>query len=104
MRRRRDALFGIIDNWVFLIGLLVRGLTRRYRHDLNQVGRVLGFGFLVGTPDVHLLKDSWTAFTRLCRRKASVKVTTYPTIVEMQSAVSAADQDQIIGARAEGER
>ncbi len=50
-----------------------------------------------GMPDVHLLKDSWTAFTRLCRRKASVKVTTYPTIVELQSAVSAADQDRMIG-------
>ncbi len=57
-----------------------------------------------GTPDVHLLRDSWTTFTRLCRRKASVKVTTYPTIVEIQSAVSAADQDQIIGAPAGGRR
>ncbi len=45
------------------------------------------------TPDVHLLRDSWMAFTRLCRRKASVKVTTYPTKVEIQSAVSVADQD-----------
>ncbi len=51
-----------------------------------------------GTPDVHLLRDYCTAFTRLCRRKASVKVTTYPTIVEIQSAVSAADQNRIIGA------
>ncbi len=42
-----------------------------------------------GTPDVHLLRDSWTTFTRLCRRKASVKFITYPTIVEIQSAVSA---------------
>ncbi len=32
-----------------------------------------------GTPDVHLLRDSWTTFTRLCRRKASVKFITYPT-------------------------
>ncbi len=44
------------------------------------------------------------AFTRLCRRKASVKVTTYPTIVEIPSAVSAADQDRIIGAPAGGRR
>ncbi len=29
----------------FLTGLIVRGSTRRYRHDLNQVGRILGFGF-----------------------------------------------------------
>ncbi len=36
--------------------------------------------------------------------KASVKVTMYPTIVEMQSAVSAADQDRIIGAPAGGRR
>ncbi len=50
-----------------------------------------------GTPDGYLLRDSWTAFTRLHRRKASVKVTTYPTIVKIQSAVSAADQDRIIG-------
>ncbi len=57
-----------------------------------------------GMPDVHLLRDSWTTFTRLCRRKASVKVTTYPTIVEIQSAVSAADQDRIIGAPAGGRR
>ncbi len=42
------TLFGIIDNWVILIGLIVRGSTRRYRHDLNQVGQVLVFGFLVG--------------------------------------------------------
>ncbi len=48
MRRRRDALFGIVDNWVILIGLIVRGSTRWHRHDLNQVGQVLGFGFLVG--------------------------------------------------------
>ncbi len=41
-------MFGIIGNWVILIGLIVRGSTRRYRHDLNQVGCVLGFGFLVG--------------------------------------------------------
>ncbi len=53
---------------------------------------------------MHLLRDSWTTFTRLCRRKASVKVTTYPTIVEIQSAVSAADQDRIIGAPAAGRR
>ncbi len=32
------------------------------------------------------------------------KVTTYPTIVEIQSAVSAADQDLIIGAPAGGRR
>ncbi len=57
-----------------------------------------------GTPDVHLLRDSWTTFTRLCRRKASVKFITYPTIVEIQSAVSAADQDRIIGAPAGGRR
>ncbi len=57
-----------------------------------------------GTPDVHLLRDSWTTFTRLSRRKASVRVTTYPTIVEIQSAVSAADQDRIIGAPAGGRR
>ncbi len=44
------------------------------------------------------------AFTHLCRRKASVKVTTYPTIVEIQSAVSTADQDRIIGAPAGGRR
>ncbi len=50
-----------------------------------------------GMPDVHLLKDSRMAFTRLGRRKASVKVTTYPTIEEMQSTVSAADQDRISG-------
>ncbi len=42
--------------------------------------------------------------TRLCRRKASVNVTTYPTVVEKQSAVSAADQDRIIGAPAGGRR
>ncbi len=36
-----------------------------------------------GTPDVHLLGDSWTTFTRLCRRKASVKFITSPTIVEI---------------------
>ncbi len=53
-----------------------------------------------GMPDVHLLKDSRTTFTRLCRRKASVKVTKYPTIVEMQSDVSVADQDRISGAPA----
>ncbi len=57
-----------------------------------------------GTPDLHLLKDSWTAFTRLCRRKASVRVRTYPMIVEIQSAVSAADQDRIIGAPEDGRR
>ncbi len=60
-----------------------------------------------GMPDMHLmhlLKDSLTAFTRLCRRKASVKVTTYPTRVKMQSAVSAADQDRIIGVPAGGRR
>ncbi len=45
LRRQRDALFSIIDNWVILTGLIVRGSTRRYRHDLNQVGRILGFGF-----------------------------------------------------------
>ncbi len=44
------------------------------------------------------------AFTRLRRRKASVKVTTYPTIVEIQSAVSAADKDRIIGTPAGGRR
>ncbi len=96
----------------FLTVLIVRGSTRRYRHDLSQVGRILGFGFSVGittskrrgTPDVHLLRDSWTTFTRLCRRKASVKFITYPTIVEIQSAVSAADQDRIIGAPAGGRR
>ncbi len=59
---------------------------------------------MCGTPDVHLLKDSLTAFTHLCRRKASVKVTTYHIIVEMQSAVSVADQDRIIGAPAAGRR
>ncbi len=48
VRSRRDALFGIIDNWVVLIGLIVRGSTRRYGCDLNQVGQVLEFGFLVG--------------------------------------------------------
>ncbi len=37
-------------------------------------------------------------------KKASVKVTTYPTIVEMQSAVLAADQDRIIGVPAGGRR
>ncbi len=35
---------------------------------------------------------------------ASVKVTTYPTIVAMQSTVSAADQDRIIGAPVGGRR
>ncbi len=44
------------------------------------------------------------AFTRLHRRKASVKVTTSPTIVEIQSAVSAADKDRIIGTPAGGRR
>ncbi len=44
------------------------------------------------------------ALTRLCRRKASVKVTTFPTIVEIQSAVSAAEQDRILGAPAGGRR
>ncbi len=44
------------------------------------------------------------ALSHLCRRKASVKVTTYPTIVEIQSAVSAADQDRIIGAPVGGRR
>ncbi len=29
----------------FLTGLIVRGSTRWYRHDLSQVGRILGFGF-----------------------------------------------------------
>ncbi len=29
----------------FLTVLIVRGSTRRYRHDLSQVGRILGFGF-----------------------------------------------------------
>ncbi len=47
LRRRRDALFGIIDNWVILIGLIVRGSTRRYRHELNQVHQDLGVGFIV---------------------------------------------------------
>ncbi len=42
------------------------------------------------------------AFTHLCRRKASV--TTYPMIEEIQSAVSAADQDRIIGAPVGGRR
>ncbi len=96
----------------FLTVLIVRGSTRRYRHDLGQVVQILGFGFSVGittskkrgTPDVHLLRDSWTTFTRLCRRKASVKFITYPTIVEIQSAVSAADQDRTIGAPAGGRR
>ncbi len=96
----------------FLTVLIVRGSTRRYRHDLSQVVQILGFGVSVGittskrrgTPDVHLLRDSWTTFTRLCRRKASVKFITYPTIVEIQSAVSAADQDRIIGAPAGGRR
>ncbi len=46
-----------------------------------------------GMPDVRFLKESWTAFTHFCRRKASVKVTTYPTIIEMQSPVL--DQDWI---------
>ncbi len=50
----------------------------------------------------HLLKDSGMAFIRLCMRKDSVKVTTYPTIVEIQSAVSAADQDRISGVSAGG--
>ncbi len=59
---------------------------------------------MCGMSDVHLLTDSWTVFTCLCRRKASVKVTTYPTIVEMQSAVSAADQARIIVAPAGGRR
>ncbi len=38
----------MIETWVVLTGLIVRGLTRQYRHDLNQVGQILGFGFLVG--------------------------------------------------------
>ncbi len=59
---------------------------------------------MCGTPDVHLLKDSWTAFTRLCRRTASINVTTYPTIVELQSAVSVEEKDRIIGAPAGGRR
>ncbi len=50
-----------------------------------------------GTPGVHLLEDSRTAFTRLGRRKASVKVTAYPIIVEMQITMSVADQDRISG-------
>ncbi len=29
----------------FLTVLIVRGSTRRHRHDLSQVGRILGFGF-----------------------------------------------------------
>ncbi len=29
----------------FLTVLIVRGSTRRYRHDLSQVGRILGLGF-----------------------------------------------------------
>ncbi len=61
MRRRRDALFGIIDNWVILIGLIVRGSTRRYRHDLNQVGQVLGFGFLVGFTTSEKARDACRA-------------------------------------------
>ncbi len=52
----------------------------------------------------YLLKDSWTAFTHLCRMKTSVKVTKYPSIVEIQSAVSAADQDWIIVMPAGGRR
>ncbi len=44
------------------------------------------------------------AFTRLYRWKTSVKVTMYPTIVEMQNAGSVADQDRIIGAPAGGRR
>ncbi len=77
------------DAWDQELFITVCGLSRRKRR---------------GTPDVHLLKDSWTAFTLLCRRKGSVKVTTYPTIVEMQSAVSTADQDRIFGAPAGGRR
>ncbi len=65
---------------------------------------VLSHRKMRGPPVVHLLNDSSTPFTRLCRSKASVKVITYPTIVEMQSAVSAADQDRIIGAPAGGKR
>ncbi len=57
-----------------------------------------------GMPDGYLLRDSCTAFTRLRRRKASVKVMTYPTIVEIQSAVSAVDKDRIIGTLAGGRR
>ncbi len=61
LRRRRDALFRIIGNWVIPIGLIGRGSTRRYRHYLSQVGWVLGSGswsVLSGrkrrmTPDVH---------------------------------------------------
>ncbi len=50
----------------FLTVLIVRGSTRRYRHDLSQVGQILGSGSRSGlprrkrrgTPDVHLLRDS----------------------------------------------
>ncbi len=105
-------MFGIIDNWVILTGLIVRGSTRRYRHDLNQLVKFSGSGSWSGlarrkrrgTPDVHLLRDSCTAFTRLCRRKASFKVTTYPRIVEIQRTMSAADQDRIIGVPEGGRR
>ncbi len=47
LRRHRATLFSIIDNWVILTGLIVGVLTRRYGQDLNQVGHILGFGFLV---------------------------------------------------------
>ncbi len=47
LRRHRATLFSIIDDWVILTGLIVWVLTRRYRQDLNQVGHILGFGFLV---------------------------------------------------------
>ncbi len=66
--------------------------------------RLVEFSGLGSWSGLSRQKRRGTAFTRFCRRKASVKVTTYPTIVEMQSAVSAADQDRIIGTPEGGRR
>ncbi len=96
----------------FLTVSIVRGSTRRYRHDLSQVGRILGSGCRSGLPrrknEGRLTCICWETLER--RSLACVggrpvsKSQTYPTIVEIQSAVSAADQDRIIGAPAGGRR